>query len=145
MADPFASSLDFLNIDERSALFSLCTEKPLDAGELLFDYQESAESIFFVQDGRLAVHKLTGFQEKMQVIALLDPGTVAGEAALLQGHTRKTRVTAIAKSSLYCLERKEFIHWQKNSPEAAFRFLQYLLSLVSLRLEKTSERLARIL
>ena len=143
--DSFASSLDFLDADERSVLFALCTEKQLDAGDLLFDYHEPAETLFFLKEGRLAVHKFTGFQEKMQVIALLDPGTVVGEAALLPAHTRKTQVTSIEKSSLYCLNRKKFLNWQKNSPAPASRFLRFLLSLATLRLEKTSERLAHIL
>ncbi len=143
--DFFAASLDFLDADERGVLFALCTEKQLDAGDSLFDYDESGEALFFLKEGRLAVHKFTGFQEKMQIIALLDPGTVVGEAALLPAHTRKTRVTSIEKSSLYCLNRKEFLHWQTNSPALASRFLQYLLSLATLRLEKTSERLAQIL
>ncbi len=143
--DSFATSLDFLDADERSVLFSLCTEKELDAGDSLFDYHESAATIFFLKEGRLAVHKFTGFQEKMQIIALLDPGTVVGEAALLHSHVRKTRVAAIEKSSLYCLDRKEFFNWQKKSPAMASRLLEYLFSVVTLRLEKTSERLARIL
>jgi CRP/FNR family transcriptional regulator, cyclic AMP receptor protein len=145
MVDSFAASFNFLDAEEMNELFSLCTEKQLDKGEALFDYQEPAESIFFLKEGRLAVHKFTGFQEKMQVIALLDPGTVVGEAALLHTHTRKTRVAAIEKSSLYCLGRKEFFSWQKKSPVMASRLLEYLLSIVTLRLEKTSERLARIL
>lgn len=143
--DSFATSLDFLDADERSTLFSLCTEKQLDAGDSLFDYHESAATIFFLKEGRLAVHKFTGFQEKMQIIALLDPGTVVGEAALLHSHVRTTRVAAIEKSSLYCLDRKEFSNWQKKSPAMASRLLEYLFSVVTLRLEKTSERLARIL
>jgi len=145
MLDSFAANFDFLDSEEMGELFSLCTEKQLDSGATLFDYQEPAESVFFLKEGRLSVHKFTGFQEKMQVIALLDPGTVVGEAALLRTHTRKTRVTAIEESSLYCLDRKDFFKWQEKSPVLATRFLEYLLSIVTLRLEKTSERLARIL
>ncbi|MCF8055557.1 MAG: cyclic nucleotide-binding domain-containing protein [Desulfocapsa sp.] len=145
MVDLIAASLDFLDDGERRVLFSLFTEKQLNARAVLFDYNEPAESVFFLKEGRLAVHKFTGFQEKMQVIALLDPGAVVGEAALLQTHIRKTRVAAIESSSLYCLEREDFFRWQKKSPAMASRLLEYLFSIVTLRLEKTSERLARIL
>jgi CRP/FNR family transcriptional regulator, cyclic AMP receptor protein len=145
MVDLAAASLDFLDEDERKTLLSLCAEKELKEGGVLFDYHESAETIFFLKEGRLAVHKFTGFQEKMQVIALLDPGAVVGEAALLKSHVRKTRVSAIEGSRLYCLDREDFTNLQQNNPTLAFHLLEYVLSIANLRLEKTSERLARIL
>ncbi len=131
--------------DSRHYLVSLLSEKKLNTGDILFDYHDDAETLFFLQQGNLAVHKFTGFLEKMQVIALLDPGAVVGEAALLDGHTRKTQVTAIKDSIIMCLDKSDFANFKKKFPESGFRFLEYLLSTVTLRLEKTSERLARIL
>lgn len=141
----FLSGIDFSDNNERLELVSLFTEKKLTASECLFDFDEPALRLFFLIEGHLAVHKYTGFLEKMQVIALLDPGAVVGEAALLHHHVRRTRVTAIVESRLFCLGKKDFATFQKQFPESSSRFLEYLLSIVSLRLEKTSERLARIL
>ncbi|MEN8199086.1 MAG: cyclic nucleotide-binding domain-containing protein [Thermodesulfobacteriota bacterium] len=135
----------FLDEDERREILSLCDEKQLAAEQLLFDYQEPGETVYFLMDGRLGVHKLTGFQEKMQVIALLDPGAVVGEAALFGGHVRRTRVTAIEESRLLCLERKKIVGLQESSPQTAFHLVEYFFHVTHLRLEKTSERLARIL
>jgi CRP/FNR family transcriptional regulator, cyclic AMP receptor protein len=135
-----------LSDDEAShELSSLFTEKTVAAGEVLFDYNDSAEEFYFLRDGHLAVHKFTGFLEKMQVIALLDPGAIVGEGAILQQHVRCTRVTAIEESRLFCLPKMDFFTFQKRFPESGTQILKYLLSIVSLRLEKTSERLARIL
>ncbi len=131
--------------DARKILTSLLSEKRLVTGEVLFDYNDVGTELFYVQDGNLAVHKFTGFLEKMQVIALLDPGSVIGEAALLGDHHRKIRATAIGESLLFCLSRNDFILFRKQFPESAFDFLEYLLLTVGVRLEKTSERLARIL
>jgi len=128
------------------ALSSFLKKRDLAAGELLFDYGDSTvEEMFFLSHGHLAVHKKTGFQEKMQVIALLDPGAVVGEGALLDGHIRATRVRAIKDSSLLALSRSDFAVFQHQHPLSALLFLEFLLGIVSLRLEKTSERLARIL
>jgi CRP-like cAMP-binding protein len=133
--------------DEKTAkeLFALFTHRKVAAGELLFDYHDVAHSFFILQDGRLAVHKYTGFLKKMQVIALLDPNSVIGEGALLVQHKRTSRVTAIADSHLLEISRENFSLFQAQSPEAGVLFLEYLLRIVGLRLEKTSERLARIL
>jgi len=131
--------------NEKSELVSLFSNKELGAGDVLFEHDDVAEALFFLLEGNLAVHKYTGFLEKMQVIALLDPGTVVGEAALLDGHIRKTRVIAIKNSKLACLNKNEFEDFRKKYPQSGFSFLKYLFSTIALRLEKTSERLARIL
>jgi len=126
-------------------LVSLFTEKKVVGGDILFNYNDPAEELFFLIEGHLAVHKYTGFLEKTQVIALIDPGAIVGECAILQQHKRSTRVTAIQDSKLLCLTKNNFVKFQEAFPEIANAILQYLLSIVSLRLEKTSERLARIL
>ncbi len=143
--DDFLSTIGFPDDSVRHEFVSLFTKQKLAAGEVLFHCNEPAEKFYFLNEGHLGVHKYTGFLEKMQMIAILDPGAVVGEAALLQYHARNTRVTAIVESRLSCLERKDFSSFQKQFPESAFCFLEYLFSIASLRLEKTSERLARIL
>ncbi len=143
--DELLSTIAFSDDKIRHEFISLFTEKKLAADKVLFDYNEPAEKLFFLKEGHLAVYKYTGFLEKMQVIALLDPGAVVGEAAFIQHHVRSTRVTAIEESRLFCLAKKDFVIFQKQFPKGAAAFLEYLFSIVSLRLEKTSERLARIL
>lgn len=134
-------------MDERDwqAVYSFCSGKSLIAGRVLFDYGEPGKTLYFIQGGRLAVHKFTGFQKKMQVVALLDKGSVAGEAALLESHYHKTKVTVVEDSELLCLSVKKYQTLQNEQPELAHRLLAYFLSITSLRLEKTSERLAQIL
>lgn len=129
-------------VTEMAPLFS---KKRLGEGECLFDYNEVAESFYFVQNGRLAVHKFTGFLTKMQVVALLDRGAVVGEGALFVEQSRKTMVTATEESVLFEMSRQAFFEFQVGFPEYGALFLSYLLRVVTLRLEKTSERLARIL
>ncbi len=127
------------------SLYSYCSRKRLSAGQILFDYGEPGKMVYFVENGRLAVHKFTGFQKKMQVVALLDKGSLAGESALLEKHCHKTKVTVIEETNLLCLSAEKFKTLEKEEPELALRFFRYLLTVTSLRLEKTSERLAHIL
>ena len=143
--DEFFSAIGFPDAEASDHFSSLFTEENISADEILFNCNESADKLFYIKEGHLAVHKHTGFLEKMQVIALLDPGTIVGEAALLQKHVRTTRVTAIVDSRLSFIKRDDFLHFHKQFPASGSRFLEYLFSIVSLRLEKTSERLARIL
>lgn len=130
---------------DRQFIYSFCSVVKLSAGDVLFDYGESGKALYFIEEGRLAVHKFTGFQKKMQVVALLDEGAVAGESVLLGKHCHKTKVTAIEESSLLSLSFEKYNALQVEHPELSLRFLSYLFKIVTLRLEKTSERLAQIL
>lgn len=123
----------------------LFDENHLAKGEVLFDYYDTAENLYFLKTGNLAVYKLTGFLNKMQVVALLDSGAVVGEAALLDGHIRNAQVVAIEDSTVVCLAKQDFRRFCIEFPEEGFCFLEYLFSISSLRLEKTSARLAKIL
>ena len=127
------------------AIYEFCSLQSLVAGEVLFSHDEPGEALYFIKAGRLAVHKFTGFQEKMQVVALLDKGSVVGESALLGDHCRKTKVTVIEDAELQRLSVQKYETLQNEQPERALRFLTYLLGITGLRLEKTSERLAQIL
>lgn len=143
--DSSFSFLDFLDEDGQRFVSTLLSEKKISAGDVLFEYGDPAETVYFLSQGRLSVHKFTGFQEKLQVIALLDPGAIIGEAALLQNHVRQTRIVAIEDCRLFCLNRKDFDRLKDHSGELASRFLEHILFIVTLRLEKTSDRLARVL
>lgn len=132
--------------EARGHLGTLFSPKSLAPGTVLFDHGDSAEVTYFVVSGHLAVHKQTGFFRKMQVIALLDSGAVVGEGALFGGrHLHSTRVTAIEESKVYGISSTDFRGFKAGFPDTAIQIIEYLLSIVSLRLEKTSERLARIL
>lgn len=134
-------------MDERDwqSVYAFCSVKSLVAGRVLFNYGEPGKAIYFIQGGRLGVHKFTGFQKKMQVVALLDKGSVVGEAALLDNHCHKSKVTAVEDSELFRLSIQKYQTLLNEQPELALRLLAYLFSITSLRLEKTSERLAQIL
>lgn len=134
-----------MNESDKRSILSYCSEKRLSADEVLFEYGEPSLTLYLLAEGRLAVHKFTGFEEKMQVVALLDNATVVCESALLEKKYHKTKVTVIESALLYCLTQEKHQILQKENPALAARFLEYLLGVVSLRLEKTSERLAHIL
>lgn len=131
--------------NDKKSVLSYCSEKRLSVGSVLFEYDEPSLTLYFLAEGRLAVHKFTGFQQKMQVVALLDNGSVVSESALLVESRHKTKVTVIEDSLLYCLSKEQYHLLQEEHPGLAVRFLENLLRVVSLRLEKTSERLAQIL
>jgi len=138
-------ALRFASEDDYVLLHSFCQERKLATGEQLFDYEDDADTLFFLHNGRLAVHKYSGFQSKMQVVALLDTGTVVAEGAVIEGHVHKCKVTAVDDCILSSLSHKAYCQFREKAPDLAFLLFEYLFKIASLRLEKSTERMARIL
>ncbi len=115
-------------------------------GETLFSRGDKADAFYFITYGQLGVKKSTGFEDKTQVIALLDAGAPFGERGLIRtAPFRSAEVIAVQDSQLYRLPAVEYHRFAAENPACALQFMEWLLSRLSLRLEKASERLAHIL
>jgi CRP/FNR family transcriptional regulator len=126
-------------------LLSLMKEVSLDKGDILFSSGDSGSDIFFVVEGRLAVQKRTGFGDRTQAIALLDPGAPVGERALLGTGKHSATLLAVEKTLLFSLSYQNFAEIKEASPLLAVSLLELTLERVSLRLEKSSDRLSHVL
>jgi len=137
--------LPFLDDGDLPALHSTLLPVDLPAGNTLFRAGESASVVYFLVSGRLAVQKNTGFADKLQVVALLDPGAPVGEGAVVPGQIRGATVAAIENCRLLSLERKTLEILMEQNPALAWKIMTRFLLVSHLRLQKSSERLARIM
>lgn len=135
----------FLGVEGLKALVPMFTEVKLEQGMFLFQVGESSGEVFLLARGRLSVQKQTGFHRKMQVVALLEPGTIVAEAGLLPGRVHSVSVKAIEPSLLYRLDRGQLEELERTEPHLLIQLLTRFLFISSLRLEKTTERLAHVL
>jgi CRP-like cAMP-binding protein len=141
----FSEVFAFLGVEALKDLVSMVTEVKVEQGMFLFEVGDSAGEVFFLARGRLSVQKQTGFHRKMQVVALLEPGTVVGEAGLLPGRVHSVSLRAIEPSLLYRLDRQQMDELERTEPHLLIQLLSRFLYISSLRLEKTTERLAHVL
>jgi CRP/FNR family transcriptional regulator, cyclic AMP receptor protein len=141
----FSEVFSFLGDEALKSLGSRVTEVKLEQDMFLFEVGDSAGEAFFLARGRLSVQKQTGFHRKMQVVALLEPGAVVGEAGLLPGRLHAVSVRAIEPSLLYRLDRQQMEELERTDPPLLIQLLRRFLYISSLRLEKTTERLAHVL
>lgn len=137
--------LPFLPEGEARTLLDAMSTVTLQAGTDLFVLDDPADCLYLLVEGRIAVRKKTGFGNRMQVVALLDPGAPIGESGLLNGQRHGATLTAVADSNLLLLRRQDFEELTVTDPALAQKVLKWLLERVSLRLKKSSERLAHIL
>jgi CRP-like cAMP-binding protein len=144
-AELHACCLPFLEEREAKSLLSITSSVSFAAGEQLYSRGASAGAMYFLVTGKIAVQNKTGFGDRSQVIALLDPGAPVGEGGLLGDVTRGATLTAVNYCELISLSREAFDTIVDESPVLAVKLLKWLLSRVSLRLKKNSERLAHVL
>jgi CRP-like cAMP-binding protein len=138
-------AFDFLDSDDLALLQPELAEVRLAAGEALFRIGEDSTLIYVLVAGRLAVRKQTGFADKMQVVALLDPGAPVGEGAIFAGQVHEATVAAIEDSRLVSFPGKKLDAFRDRYPALAWKIINRLLFISHLRLRKGSERLARVL
>lgn len=135
----------FLDADQQRRIAALITEVTVEQDRFLFEVGSPAGEVFFLHQGRLSVLKQTGFHGKMQVVAILEPGALVSEAGFLPGHVHGVSVRAIERSSLYRLTRGKIEEMKDDDPQLAIGLMSRLVFVSNVRLEKTTERLARVL
>jgi CRP/FNR family transcriptional regulator, cyclic AMP receptor protein len=138
-------AFSFLNVEEQAVLSAAATPVFLKKGAELFHAGDTAEAVFFIEKGRLAVLKETGFHERTQVVALLEAGASVGEGGALGDLLRTATVVAIEESVLYCLNHGNLAVLGEKDPQILVRIFKRLLYVSTMRLQKSSERLAHIL
>ncbi len=141
----YAEVFAFLDVEEQQRLASLVSEVSIAQGAFLFEVDDQAAEVFFLAQGRLSVLKKTGFHRKMQVVAILEPGAIVGEAGLLVDHIHQTSIRSIEEARLFCLKRQDIDALEHTDPQLVVQLLKRLLQISSLRLEKTAERLTKVL
>jgi CRP-like cAMP-binding protein len=135
----------FLDKEEAGILLTSMQRVSFASGTVVFEKGDAADSVYFLYSGKVAVQMKTGFGEKMQVVALLDPGAPVGEKGLLGPRTRGATLVAVKDSELLVLSQEAFDLLVDESPALIIKLLKWLLARVSLRLEKNSERLTLVL
>lgn len=135
----------WLSLAEKDLVAARLRRRELEKGEKLFQIGDHAAGVFYVVSGQFAVKKFTGFEEKMQVVALLSSGAVIGENGILENHRRTATVVAVEQCEVVELSRDHYEAIKNESPELALKLVEYSIKISGLRLDACTARLAHIL
>ncbi len=144
----FLSTLPSLSEEGCRFLCDSVEEYSFAEGEQLFAKGEAVTGLYFLLSGRIGIKKETGFEDKTQIIALLDPGAPIGERGLLQEVAEVVHgagAIAVVPSQLVFLSAAAYSEVSQKFPHDGRLLLEWVLLQTSRRLEKASERLAHIL
>ena len=120
--------------EQLDALATVATTRRLAAREELFHKGDPAAQVYVVASGRLKVATTSRHGDDV-TFNLLGEGEVVGELPLLTGGRRTGTVSALEPSELLVLERRDFLRFLREQPEAA----SALLVVLAERLTRISE------
>jgi len=122
------------------------------AKQALFSQGEAADSVFFIQKGKV---KMTVLSErgKEAIVAILGTGDFCGEGCLAGQPRRMATAAAMEDSKIMRLEKAAMIRLLHDEPEFSERFMSHLLArnvrveadLVDQLFNSSEKRLARVL
>ena len=138
-ANIFAESLALSGLDPDLAdgLARLARDTSLAKDEVLFVAGDPGDSMYAILDGSLKVAVISA-EGSEQLLAILGPGHVVGEMALLDGEPRSATVQAIKGSKVARIDKADFDRFANANP-AVYR---HMLALVSKRLRQANDVLA---
>jgi CRP/FNR family cyclic AMP-dependent transcriptional regulator len=128
------------------------TEASYRTGKLLFTQSDPADSIFYVQSGKVKV-SVTSKQGKEAVVGIFGTGEFFGEGCLIGQSLRLATATTISESAVMRVEKAEAIRVLQAEPAFAEAFMAHLLirnsrieeDLVDQLFNSCEKRLARAL
>ena len=121
-------------------------------GKKIFSQGDPADSIYFIQSGRIKV-TVVSVAGKEAVLAMPGPHEFFGEGSLVRQSLRVSTAEALEPSTVFRVEKKAMIRSLHNQPELAEKFMASLLTR-NLDLEEdlcdqlfnhSEKRLARVL
>ena len=118
----------------------------------IYDQGDVAETIFFIQEGRVKID-VTSEQGKVAVVAMLDEGQFFGEACLKDNQLRPSSARAVTDCRITMITKSAMLAAIREQPRFARLFLNHLLSrnirieadVVDQLFNSCEKRLARLL
>ncbi len=133
--------LSSLSAADRARVLQAGRRRHFARGETLFHYGDPADALHLLDRGRVAVRVLTP-QGDQVILAVLGPGKVFGELALIDPRARRTAtVTAIEACETVALHRSQFEALRAADP----RVDRFLVASLAAQVERLSEHLLEVL
>ncbi|MGA2394606.1 MAG: cyclic nucleotide-binding domain-containing protein [Candidatus Lustribacter sp.] len=112
------------------------------AGQVLIAAGDDADSFCILAEGRVQVLARSVFGLK-RVVATIEPGSIFGEIAFLDGGRRTATVRAVSAGAMIRITHENFSRLQVTNPALAQRIALDLGRICAARLRKTLKLIGR--
>lgn len=120
-------------------LASLAHARHLAPGEVLFHEGDSGDDVYVVISGRVRISKRVALGTE-RTLALLDPGSMFGEAAIIDQEERSATAVALTDAELAVLDAEPLREWLIANAEHGVMVLGRLGAMMLERLRSTNEQ-----
>jgi CRP/FNR family cyclic AMP-dependent transcriptional regulator len=120
-----------------SALLAKAKPRQLAAGEVLFVSGDPGDGFYQLDEGllKVSIASATGGE---RILAILGPGSIVGDLAIIDGLPRSAAVTALRPSKLKFVSRATFNTFANQEPN----IYKYLVKMLAARLRDTDQIVA---
>ncbi len=132
-----------LSPEEIREIVGAAVKQPIQTGDLLFEQGAEASALYIIQSGEIQVRADSPSGEDI-VLAVLGPGSVVGELALIDGGPRSATVEAISDCDVYRLERTAFNALRAQRRPAAYKVILALAAAVDGRRRQSERRIDEV-
>jgi CRP/FNR family cyclic AMP-dependent transcriptional regulator len=128
-----------LSAGERSAIAARARIRTFEAGETIFTIGSPGDQMMAVLSGNVRI-SLPSNDGKELLLAVIHPGEVFGELAVLDGKDRSADAVAESACALAILDRREILSFLERNPAAWLKIVEVLCH----RLRRTDQVLAEV-
>ena len=128
-----------LDAEEQKALFSRVHVRTCSAGETIFSFGSPGDSMMAVLSGSVRI-SVPSPEGREVLLAILQPGEVFGEIALLDNKERTADATAATACHLGLLERRDVMAFLDRNPKLWPKIVEVLCA----RLRNTDQHIAEL-
>jgi len=128
-----------LSASERSAIAARARIRTFEAGDTIFTIGSPGDQMMAVLSGNVRI-SLPSNDGKELLLAVIHPGEVFGELAVLDGKDRSADAVAESACALAILDRREILSFLERNPAAWLKIVEVLCH----RLRRTDQVLAEV-
>lgn len=128
-----------LSMEERTFICQNTIMRSHEKGETVYFQNDSANSVYFLKEGKISIERFTSTGEEF-LVAILEKGEIFGESSITNSSKRK-EAAIVEEDATYCvMEQEKFKELLMMCPSLNIKFSQ----LLEMRLEKAQKRLEDI-
>lgn len=118
----------------------VATEESYSTGNLIFEHGDVGEKLYIILSGRVRISRnVPGMGE--EALAVLNPGAIFGEMALLDDTPRSADARVHEKCRLLVISREAFEDLLFLNKDLAYEVLWSMVRILSSRLRETTDKL----
>lgn len=132
--------------DEFLDLFlPLVSEERAAPGKMIFEEGSVSDRFFIIKEGEVEIRKVIDREnERYKLIAILSSGEFFGEMAVFMGQPRSAEALARTDATLLTVKKDVLFSLFNERPDAAFKIMEFVTSILMDRLRNTTRELASV-